>query len=110
MLDLHCCAGFSLVASRNYSPIVMRELLLLQSKGSRVLSLQWLQLAGSRAPGQSCGAWLNCSKQGMWALLGPGMEPVRPALAGGFFTTGPPGKPQIKCLALSHGAPKYRAG
>ena len=26
-------------------------------------------------------------------LLHPGIEPVSPALAGGFFTTGPPGKP-----------------
>ena len=25
----------------------------------------------------------------MWNLLGPGIEPVPPALAGGFFTTGP---------------------
>ena len=26
-------------------------------------------------------------------LLGPGIEPTSPALAGGFFTTEPPGKP-----------------
>ena len=31
----------------------------------------------------------------MWVLLGPGIEPVSPALAGGFFTTEPPGKRQI---------------
>ena len=29
----------------------------------------------------------------MWDLPGPGIEPVSPALAGGFFTTEPPGKP-----------------
>ena len=29
----------------------------------------------------------------MWELPGPGIEPVFPALAGGFLTTGPPGKP-----------------
>ena len=28
---------------------------------------------------------------GMWNLLGPGIEPVFPALVGRFFTTGPPG-------------------
>ena len=28
-------------------------------------------------------------------LPDPGIEPVSPALAGGFFTTEPPGKPQI---------------
>ena len=29
----------------------------------------------------------------MWDLPGPGFEPVSPALAGGFLTTAPPGKP-----------------
>ena len=28
----------------------------------------------------------------MWDLPGPGLEPVSPALAGGFLTTRPPGK------------------
>ena len=27
----------------------------------------------------------------MWDLPGPGLEPVTPALAGGFLTTAPPG-------------------
>ena len=30
----------------------------------------------------------------MWVLPGPGLEPVSPALAGGFLTTAPPGKSQ----------------
>ena len=30
----------------------------------------------------------------MWDLPGPGLEPMSPALAGGFLTTVPPGKPQ----------------
>ena len=29
----------------------------------------------------------------MWDLPGPGIKPVSPALAGGFLTTAPPGKP-----------------
>ena len=29
----------------------------------------------------------------MWDLPGPGLEPMSPALAGGFLTTAPPGKP-----------------
>ena len=29
---------------------------------------------------------------GMWDLPGPGIEPMSPALAGGFLTTEPPGK------------------
>ena len=35
------------------------------------------------------GAWLL---PGMWSLLGPGLKPVSPALAGGFLSTGSPGK------------------
>ena len=39
----------------------------------------------------SCGAWalLLC---GMWGFPGPGIKPACPPLAGGFLTTGPPGK------------------
>ena len=41
----------------------------------------------------SCGARasLLCS---MWDLPGPGLEPMSLALAGGFLTTVPPGKPR----------------
>ena len=40
----------------------------------------------------------NCGSRaqllhGMWDLPRPGLEPVSPALAGGFPTTAPPGKP-----------------
>ena len=31
----------------------------------------------------------------MGDLPGPGLEPVSPALAGGFLTTAPPGKPEL---------------
>ena len=34
----------------------------------------------------------------MWDLPGPGLEPVSPALAGGFLTTAPPGKPELDLL------------
>ena len=34
----------------------------------------------------------------MWDLPGPGIEPVSPALAGGFLTTVPPGKPPAASL------------
>ena len=39
----------------------------------------------------SCGAWAQLLA-GMWHLPGPGLEPMSPALAGGFLTTVPPGK------------------
>ena len=38
--------------------------------------------------------------QGMWDLPGPGVKPVSPALAGGFFTTEPPGKVSLESLNL----------
>ena len=34
----------------------------------------------------------------MWNLLGPGIEPVSPALAGRFSTTGPPGRSKQSLL------------
>ena len=42
----------------------------------------------------------NCGSRaqllrGMWDPPRPGLEPMSPALAGGFSTTAPPGKPSI---------------
>ena len=37
----------------------------------------------------------------MWDFPGPGLEPVSPALAGGFLTTAPPGKPKEGILYVS---------
>ena len=37
---------------------------------------------------------------GMWDLPGPGIEPVFPALAGGFLTTAPPGNSLIYFQSL----------
>ena len=53
----------------------------------------------------------NCGSRayllrGMWDLPRPGLEPLSPALAGGFSTTVPPGKPrkslikQCECTLL----------
>ena len=38
---------------------------------------------------------LGLSLLRMWDLPGPGLEPVSPALAGGFLTTVPPGKSKV---------------
>ena len=68
-------------------------------------------VAAARGPGSygpqalrnrliSCGAqtqWLH----GMWDLPRPGIKPMSPALAGGFFTTEPPGKSQC-LISLIH--------
>ena len=42
----------------------------------------------------SCGSWAELPHD-MWNLPRPGIEPMSPALAGGFLTTGPPGKPLV---------------
>ena len=81
--SLSWCAGFSL-----------RWLLLLWSTGSRRTGFS---SCGSRVLERrlsSCGAWaqlLYC----MWDLPRPGIEPVSPALAGGFLTTALPGSPSF---------------
>ena len=35
----------------------------------------------------------------MWDLLGPGLEPMSPALAGRFLTIAPPGKSSLSLLS-----------
>ena len=37
----------------------------------------------------------------MWDLLTPGIEPVSPELAGGFSTSGPPGKSQTYLVLIN---------
>ena len=43
----------------------------------------------------SCGSQAQLL-HGMWDLPRPGLEPVYPALAGGFLTTAPPAKSQTQ--------------
>ena len=70
--------------------------------------LRWFLLlgsTGSMAHGlSSCGVWAQLPS-GMWHLPGLGIKPVSPALAGGFFTTRPPGKSQrplfLLCVFIS---------
>ena len=69
------CAGFS-----------SRWPLLLQSTGSGYMGFS------------SCGAWAYLFL-GMWNLPRAGIEPVSPALPGGFLTIEPPGKPFPPLLA-----------
>ena len=103
---LHCRERLSLVAASGSCSC-------LQCVG---FSLWWplpLQSTGSRACGlpvvarglSSCGSWAlehklsSCVAQAhlpysMWDLRRSRIEPVSPALADGFFTTKPPGKPR----------------
>ena len=36
----------------------------------------------------------------MWDLPGPGIDPMSPALIGGFFIIEPPGKPRVGLRAV----------
>ena len=80
--------GYSLLQREGFS---LRWLLLLRSTGSRCAGFSSCGSQALERRLSSCGARasLLC---GMWDLPGPGLEPVSPALAGGFLTTVPPEK------------------
>ena len=102
VLGLRCNAGFSLVAASGgcsravgvgvgVGPSLQWRLLVLSpSSGARGFQKLWL-LGALEHRLHSCGslAWIP---RGTWDLPGPGATPSPPALAGGFFTTEPPGK------------------
>ena len=90
-VTLHCgvrashCSGFSrcraLSLGVQASVVVARGL---SSYGSQALERKL----------SSCGAQAQLLRS-IWDLPGPGLEPVSLALAGGFLTTAPPGKPTM---------------
>ena len=99
MLGLRC---FSLVeASRGYSLVTFGGLLVavaslvaehrLQGAWASVAAASRLESTGSAVAVRG----LSCT----WDLPGPGLEATSPALAGGFLTPQPPGKPEA---AISH--------
>ena len=107
-LGLRCCArAFSSCSERGLLFVaVLRLLIVVASVCCRAQAL------GTRASVvvarglSSCGLLAlklrlsNCGPQvyllhGMWDLPRPGLEPMSPALAGGFLTTAPPGKPSL---------------
>ena len=55
----------------------------------------------------SCGSWAQLFHN-MWDLPGPGLEPVSPALAGGFLTTVPPGKSYQSLFNEANDKEKYK--
>ena len=99
VLSLRCCArAFSSCSEQGLlfvavHGLLIEYLLLLRSTGSRRVGFSSCGSPALEHRLSSCGAWaylLRC----MWDLPGPGIEPVTPALAGGFLTTAPPGKPR----------------
>ena len=107
VLGLHCCMGFlqlqrvgaTLHCSAWASHCGGFSYCRAQTLGMRasVAVAHGLSSCGMRALERrlsSCGSWtqLFC---GMWDLPGPGLESMSSALAGGFLTTVPPGKPYV---------------
>ena len=86
VLGLHCCTR----AFSSYS-----EWRLLSSCGAQVSHCGGFSCCRARVLGHtgfsSCDTWAQFLR-GMWNHPGPVMETTSPALAGGFLTTGPPGK------------------
>ena len=86
VLGLRFCArAFSSCGKRGPLFIAVRGPLIIAASlvAEHRLQTHRLSNCGSRAQ----------SLRGMWDLPRPGLEPVSPALAGGFSTTAPPGKP-----------------
>ena len=94
--------GYSLLQCTGFS---LQRLLLLRSTGSRGTGFSSCGLRALEHRLSSCGARasLLC---GMRNLPRPGLEPVSPALTGGFLTTAPPEKPRI-CGSWTRYCSKY---
>ena len=96
MLGLHCRVGFAWGEWGLLSSCGVRA----SHCGSFSCGTQALGCLGFSSCGphalehrlSSCGVWAYLLR-GMWDPPGPGIEPTSPALAGGLFTTEPPGKP-----------------
>ena len=107
-LGLRCCVrAFSSCGERGLLFVAVRRLLI--AVASLVVEHG---LQGTRG-------FSSCVLRGMWDLPRPGLEPVSPALAGGFLTTAPPGKPylfiylfiylfRLHCVACGIPAPRTR--
>ena len=104
-LGLLCCMrAFSSCGEQGLLFVGVRRLLIVVASccGARALGAQASAVVacGFRSCGSqalehrfsSCGPWASLLHS-MWDLPGPGLEPMCPALAGGFLTTVPPGKP-----------------
>ena len=95
---LCCVRDFSSCGERGLLFVVVHGLLIVVASlvSEHRLSARGLSRCGLRALERrlsSCGAQAQLLR-GMWDLPRPGLEPVSPALAGGFLTTAPPGKSQ----------------
>ena len=96
VLGLCCCEGFSLVTgSRGCSLVAAHVFLMMVSSVVAEQGLQdmWIQqLLALEHRLNGCGVWAYLLQR-MWDLPGSGIKLMPPVLAGGFFTTEYPRKP-----------------
>ena len=107
VLGAGCSTRASLImVSGGYSLVAVHRLLaavaaLIAEHGLQDTRAQQLRLLRSRAPAQPL--WRTAQLlRGMWDLPRSRTEPVSPALAGRFFTTEPPEKPQVRLFFTFH--------
>ena len=101
MLGLRFCArAFSSCSERGPLLIAVRGPLIIAASLVEEHRLQTRRLS-------NCGSRAQLLR-GMWDLPRPGLEPVSPALAGGFSTTAPPGKPPKSLLVILLALPGRR--
>ena len=105
VLGLHCCTwAFSSCGERGLLFIAVQGLLiavasLVEEHGLYAHGLQQLWTVGSVVVARRLQSTASVVvAHSTWDPPGPGLEPVSPALAGGFLTTAPPGKPAICCF------------
>ena len=111
----HCCVlAFSSCSERGLLFVAVRGLFIavaslvvehrLQAHKLQQLWHTGFSSCGSRAQERrlsSCGTRAQFLR-GMWDPPGPGLDPMSPALAGGFLTTAPPGKPHTGSFLVTH--------
>ena len=103
-LGLHCCTRASSSCGAQASHCGGFSCCGARALGAwaSVVATRGLSSCGSRAPERRLSSRGIRAQllRGMWDLPGPGIEPVSPALAGGFPTTAPPGKPHVSVFLL----------
>ena len=92
----YCTRAFSSCGEQGLLFVVVHRLLIMVASlvaehGSRHAGCSSCDLWALEHRLSSCDAWASLLR-GMSVVPGPGLEPVSPALSGGFLTTAPPGK------------------
>ena len=95
VLGLCCCVLSWVVVSRRYVLVAVRWFLIAMASRCRAWDLGFTGFSSCGTPGLVASQHVG--------FAGPGTEPMSPALAGEFLTTGPPEKSAIAfCMKKGH--------